>query len=205
MTAQTNGDTHFSPMSLTRHDTKDVADLIYASAPELFTLMFGRRAIRCLAAFVERSHNRFSHRYIRVAEKNQHVVGIATLVPIDQLSDNTDYYVVLNGGQRLWLKLLRRFILRQILHYEYPIGSLYIGNLAVAAEYRNQGIGRQLLSQCIADATATLSPLYISVDIHNPKAQKLYESLGFQVLDTKTLAVFGFAAGSRLLLFQDSK
>lgn len=195
----------FMPMSLAHHNSRAVAALIYESAPELFVLMYGPWAIGCLTKLVERSHNRFSHQYIRVATKAERVVGIVTLVPVEQLDDNPDHSAILNPAQELWLKLLHHLILRHVLHHDYPPGSLYVGNLAVAAAYRSQGIGRQLLSQCLANATATSRSIYISVDIANPRAQKLYESLGFQVIGTKTLNLFNKPVGSRLLCMANDR
>jgi ribosomal protein S18 acetylase RimI-like enzyme len=189
----------YLPMSLTDHNVRDVAGLIYESAPSLFDLMFGVQAICCLTALVERSHNRFSHQYIRVAVLDGQVVGIAVFVPAEHLNDDADYREVLNVGQRLWLNLVQRLILRHVLQHNYPMGSFYIGNLAIATDYRNQGIGRQLLSQCIAAAAVASSPLFISVDVSNQRAQKLYESLGFQVVAMKTIRFWRIIVGSRIL------
>lgn len=203
----------YLPMSLDRHDPQVVAGLIYESAPELFTLMFGPWAIGCLTDLIPRSHNRFSHQYIRVAELDRHVVGIATLLPAAALSDQADYLDRLNLSQRLWLHLIEQLLLRHLLQHDYPAGSFYIGNLAVVPECRNQGIGRQLLGQCIAEASiaeaaslteaqdpaAGTNRIYISVDVSNGRAQKLYESLGFREVSTKTIRLFGVAIGSRSL------
>lgn len=189
----------YRPMSLERHSSSEVARLIYESAPELFTLMFGPLAVRHLTELVRRSHNRFSHQYIRIAEIDQQVIGIATLVPTDKINENPDFLDVLNFGQKLWLKLVQRILLQHVLQHGYPPGSFYIGNLAVAPEHRNCGIGRQLLSQCIAEASRVSSSLFISVDVHNPRAQKLYESLGFQVVATKAIRLIGMLIGSRTL------
>ncbi|MBD2459952.1 GNAT family N-acetyltransferase [Oscillatoria sp. FACHB-1407] len=186
-------------MSLADHNVRDVAELIYESAPALFDLIFATQAVCCLTALVERSHNRFSHQYIRVAVLDHQVVGVAVLVPSERLHDDADYRDVLNGWQRLWLALVRRLILRYVLRHRYPPGTLYIGSLAVAATHRSQGIGRQLLSQCIADAIAASSTLFISVDVSNTRAQKLYESLGFRVIETKAIQLLGTTIGSRIL------
>jgi ribosomal protein S18 acetylase RimI-like enzyme len=189
-------------MSLAHHNCQDVAGLIHESAPELFTLMFGSRAIPCLTELVRRSQNRFSHQYVRIAEVNHQIIGIAVLVPADQLNQNADYLDVLNPSQRFWLSLLQRLILNQVLQHDFPTGSFYIGNLAVMTEYRNQGIGRQLLLNCIAEvgnASNITAPLYISVDVNNGRAKKLYESLGFQIVTTKAIGLFGIRVGSHLL------
>ncbi|NER00703.1 MAG: GNAT family N-acetyltransferase [Cyanothece sp. SIO2G6] len=189
----------YVPMSLTQHDSKVVAELIHQSDPTLFNVMFGQRSIGHLTGLVERSHNPFSHRYIRVAAIAHQVVGIVTLVPTDRLSEETeDYRSVFNFGRQLWLTGLK-LVVRRILRQDYPPSSLYIGNLVVAEPFRGQGIGRQLLSACITEAKAQGSSLFISVDIDNPRAQKLYESLGFQVAETKTLRLFGTTIGSRSL------
>jgi ribosomal protein S18 acetylase RimI-like enzyme len=53
---------------------------------------------------------------------------------------------------------------------------------------------------CIDEAqTIYAQQVLISVDIHNPRAQKLYESLGFRVVETKTIALLGSSIGSRIL------
>lgn len=192
----------YSSMSLAHHDCRDVAGLIYQSAPDLFTLMFGSRAIPWLTDLVQRSQNRFSHQYVRVANLNHQVVGIAVLVPTDQLNHNADYLDLLNFSQRLWLNLLQHLILRRVLQHDFPSGAFYLGNLAVAIEHRNQGIGRQLLLDCIAEAVTAsnaATPLFISVDVNNGRAQKLYESLGFQVITTRAIGLLGRRIGSRLL------
>ncbi|MGF1515467.1 MAG: GNAT family N-acetyltransferase [Elainellaceae cyanobacterium] len=202
----------YSPMSLERHSPEAIAALIYESAPALFRLMFGSqpRAAKRLADLVRRSHNHFSHRHVRVAEIDHGtdhsidhgIVGMAVMIPAEQLGNDADCQT-LSGPQQLWLALLQSLLLRHLLQHSYPAGSFYIGNLAVAPEYRNRGIGRQLLSQCIAEANATA--VFISVDIDNPRAQKLYESLGFRVTETKTICLLGQAIGSRVLSLSSSR
>lgn len=192
----------YLPMSLARHNLRDVACLIYESAPELFTLMFGSRAIACLTDLVRRSRNRFSHQYIRIAELNHQVVGAAILVPAAYLNNNADYRDILNFSQQLWLKLVQCIILRHVLQHSFPTEAFYVSNLAVATEYRNRGIGRQLLLHCIAEAATaskTTNTVFISVDVSNVKAQKLYESLGFQLVATKAIRFGGITIGSRIL------
>lgn len=184
-------------MSLRNHAPEQVAHLIHASAPELFAVLYGSSAIAILSELVKRSHNRQSYRYIRVAAIDRQVVGVAVLVPADHLNDDTDYREVLTPLQQIWLKTVRYFVLQYLVQYNYPSNSFYISNLAVLEHYRNQGIGRQLLLQCIAEANP--SSIFISVDVNNGRAQKLYESLGFQVINQKTISFGEWAIGSRIL------
>ncbi|NJN88580.1 MAG: GNAT family N-acetyltransferase [Leptolyngbyaceae cyanobacterium SL_7_1] len=172
--------------------------MIEQSAPELFALMFGSEAVARLTDLVQRSRNRFSHHYVRVAEIDHRVVGMVILVPAISVQDRADYRDGFTITQRIWLKLVHS-LLPYVVRHDYPAGTFYIGNLAVAAEYRNQGIGHQLLSQCIAEVKAASSTLFISVDVSNLRAQKLYESLGFKVVGTKTIRLFGTTIGSHIL------
>ncbi|QYO63872.1 GNAT family N-acetyltransferase [Leptolyngbya sp. 7M] len=192
-------------MSLTDHPPKPVANLIYQSAPAMFGLMFGGKAIPILTDLVQHSQNRFSHRYVRVAEasitggQGNQILGVATLIAAESLNQTTDYQTCLNRWQQLRLQFVDALILNRLVRHDYPPGTFYIANLAVDSAYRGQGIGTQLLQYCIAEAaTAKASHVYISVDIDNPRAQNLYESLGFQVIETKTLRL-SQSVGSRVL------
>ncbi|MFM7423424.1 MAG: GNAT family N-acetyltransferase, partial [Elainella sp.] len=171
---------HYGPMSLEHHSPEAVAQLIYASAPEMFELLFGQSAVQTIQDLVVRSHNRLSHRHVQIAAAGELVIGIATLLPATALQDNADYDSVLNVWARLRRQLAMGLILNRVLEQNYPADSFYIANLAVQANYRGQGIGSQLLQHCLAQArSAGANQVFISVDIHNPRAQKLYESLGF--------------------------
>lgn len=190
-----------TPLALDRHNTETVADLIIESAPALFSAMFGGRSHAILQALIERSHNRFSHRYIWVAERDQQIVGIVATIPSETLHIVADYATVLKPWERVRLWMLNTFILLRVLRHNYPPNTLYVANLAVDVRCRNSGIGTALIQQCIAHArTLGAIALYISVDIDNPNAQRLYERLGFQTVDRRTLSFLGFRVGTVVLM-----
>lgn len=195
---------NYRAMSLEHDNPIEVAGLIYESAQELFTLMFGSQAISCLTELVQCSHNRFSYQYIKVAEIGDKIVGIVTFIPAAYVNANADYFDILNLVQKFWLRFIQRFVLSYVVQQVYPVESFYIGNLAVAAEYRNQGIGRQLLSRCIAEAAGTSSPIFISVDLRNVKARRLYEFLGFRMVGMKRIRLFGTTIGSCILSISEN-
>ena len=57
----------------------------------------------------------------------------------------------------------------------------YLHIIAVKEEYRNLGIGKQLIKYFEENASAYPSTkCFLTVDDFNPKARKLYESLGYQ-------------------------
>ena len=187
----------YAPMSLERHDRQQVASLICESAPELFSLMLGSQAIAHLTHLISMSANCFSHQYIRLAHSDRRVVGIAILVPAEKVKTHTDFTKVLTIGQIIRLSLVQNLLLRYVLQHDYPNGTFYLSNLAVAPEYRDRGIGTQLLLNCIEEASTCSDRLFISVDINNPRAYKLYRTLGFEAIATKKL--FGTQIGSRVL------
>jgi len=205
MEIQNRGMTRFGekvdylPMSLEQHYPEQVAGLIYESSPELFSLMFGSHGIQNLTQLVQGTENRFSYQYIRVAQIAEQVVGTAVMVPAKKLSVNTDFKK-LTYRQRLRFGVVTRFILPLVLQQDYPEGSFYIGNLAVTSRYRNQGIGQQLLSNCIDEAASHSGSVYISVDVNNVRAQKLYESIGFQLVQEKVIRLGKLRVGSLVLV-----
>jgi ribosomal protein S18 acetylase RimI-like enzyme len=77
-----------------------------------------------------------------------------------------------------------------------PAGRLYVArwdnelrimDIALLPEYRNRGIGTQLLSDLLDEATAAGKPLTIHVEKFNP-ARRLYERLGF--VETAEVGVY---------------
>lgn len=61
----------------------------------------------------------------------------------------------------------------------------YLHIIAVKEEYRNHGVGKQLLKFFEDKASTSASSKYfLTVDDFNPKARKLYEKLGYQCVGT---------------------
>jgi GNAT superfamily N-acetyltransferase len=58
---------------------------------------------------------------------------------------------------------------------------IYLGDLQIESEYRNRGIGTQLIKEAISSAIVASKPIRLRVLKGNP-AQKLYLSLGFTVI-----------------------
>lgn len=61
----------------------------------------------------------------------------------------------------------------------------YLHIIAVKEEYRNQGVGRQLMNYFEMNASEYSSTKYfLTVDDFNPRARRLYETLGYQCVGT---------------------
>ncbi len=64
--------------------------------------------------------------------------------------------------------------------YEFVLDEGYVGNVAVAAEHRRQGVGRALVADMLSDA-ASLGLAFLTLEVResNLPAQSLYRALGF--------------------------
>ena len=67
---------------------------------------------------------------------------------------------------------------------ETAAGELYVDSLAVDARYRGKGIAKELLRATVQRAKFLQLPAVgLLVDKGNPKAERLYTSVGFQYVD----------------------
>jgi len=80
-----------------------------------------------------------------------------------------------------------------VLEGDNPIGVVvleqresydWLREILLKAEHRDQGIGTSLMQRFIADARARQCPLRLQVLHENNRAKKLYERLGFVVIET---------------------
>jgi ribosomal protein S18 acetylase RimI-like enzyme len=72
-------------------------------------------------------------------------------------------------------------------HHRPAPGELYIDGIVVAASARSQGIGGRLLDEALAIAReGGLRWLRLHVIDTNPRAQRLYERLGYRVTDVQS-------------------
>ena len=85
------------------------------------------------------------------------------------------------------MRLRTMQIVKERLGVEFPgmedealPGEYYLDSLAVWPEYRQQGLGRMLLKHAINEGKALGLVVTLAVDPANPRAQQLYESLGFK-------------------------
>ena len=69
---------------------------------------------------------------------------------------------------------------------ETQAGELYLDSLAVFPEYRGRGIATQLIRATLQKGMEVGLPVGLLVNKENPKAEKLYRSLGFDFANDTT-------------------
>jgi ribosomal protein S18 acetylase RimI-like enzyme len=99
------------------------------------------------------------------------------------------YYQQNYHGASFWLiERKGKAIGRLYLHPTYSDGSMRIIDITMLPEWRNKGIGRQLLQDVMVYAEQEGRLVSIHVESFNP-AMKLYQRLGFQLV-SKTNEVY---------------
>lgn len=66
--------------------------------------------------------------------------------------------------------------------------EFYLDTLATIPEFRGRGVARALIQDAKEKASKAGKPLGLLVSYHNPKARKLYESLGFKQVGSRPFA-----------------
>ena len=85
-----------------------------------------------------------------------------------------------------FVSVLGRYRVLQRVGIPHPRDSYYIGEINVAAELRNRGIGGALLDHATAEAKRLgCAQMSLNTTITNP-AQHLYERHGFRIVETRT-------------------
>jgi ribosomal protein S18 acetylase RimI-like enzyme len=91
-----------------------------------------------------------------------------------------------------------RIVMLMLLHHRCKKDELYLDGIAVTGSLRSQGIGKRLISGFEEYAKANgYKKVALEVINTNPKARKLYKSLGYQKTKTRSVwplsNVFGFS------------
>ncbi len=174
-------------------DASGLAPLVYSSGPAAFDYVFAdsRRgpALGFLEYSLAQATGEFGYGVHTVAVVREE--GVSTVVGGGACFDgNRARGFLLPAvrqifgfyGIRRGLSVIRRGLAIERL-FPPPKGTMhYIGHLGVSRDWRGRGLGTQLLERFfeVADeATGAVCALDVSVE--NPRAQALYERLGFEV------------------------
>lgn len=173
----------------TPEDVDAAVPLIYSSGPACFDYTFSHRTRLDAIAFLRRAFRRprgeFGYQNHIVAVLGDEVVGTGTAFSgsdarkfmLPMIASILAAYGPLEGAGVMW----RGTQVEQIV--QPPKGALhYIAHIGVATEWRSRGIGSRIVSHLI-DCGRELGrhTAALDVSVENPRAQALYERLGFRV------------------------
>ena len=133
---------------------------------------------RLMTALVERRDTQYSYQNtICATDENDNTIGAIVCY------DGAD----LHRLRRPFIDALKRVFGRDFsdMADETAAGELYLDSLAVDPAYRGRGIATRLLQSAVERARRSgIGPAGLLVDENNPKAEKLYLSIGFKNVGT---------------------
>lgn len=169
-------------------DAADIAaPLIYSSGIEMFDYMFdrgGRTALEYLKMAYADGAGFFGHRNHVVAHEKAEILGIGAFYSgneYQRLSLGSTWQVVRYYPVKEHFGMLRDFLHVGRWMKAPPRRMDYVANLGVSEAARGRGVGTALLEYQKQRAIEKGRSLYaLDVADNNPRAQALYERLGFQ-------------------------
>ncbi len=138
----------------------------------------GNRYIDVLEEIARNENTQYSYRNALIAEKDNAVAGAI---------------VGYNGADLMSLREGTFAIIKKhlgttpSLNAETEAGEFYLDSIAILPDFRGLGIGNQLLSaMCRKAFLEGHKNIGLLVDFDNPKAEKLYHSVGFSRINPTT-------------------
>lgn len=183
----------------TAEDAEVAVPLIYSSGPKAYDLAFSDKSEKQSLDFLYKVFtspgSEFSYDQHTALIKDGNVVAIGGVKTRSQTLKFTvnaaraifSFYPFLSACRTV----IRGLKVESVLQPPKAKVAM-IHNLAVCPSSRNQGLGKLLideLEQQMRKAGFKIAAL--DVDSHNPKAQILYERLGYQVISTHTGNIIG--------------
>jgi len=176
----------------TAEDTNDCIDLVYSSGPQLLDYIFtsGKKTAKDYLAFEFQNGFGFQgHRAHTVAVHNGKVVGVASFynkadskrMEMETFKNLLRFYGLIN----IIPIIIRSLHAKKVV--ESPrSNSIYIANVGVKPEMRSHGVGSALIKQAMEKAKRDgYKEMSLDVASDNPRAEALYQRLGFQFVKEK--------------------
>ncbi len=172
-------------------DVSAAIPLIYSTGPKTFDYIFADSALDQTPDFLsyafQKGGSELGYQNHLGLFVEGRLVGIAAIWSHAETMVFTFYgaiQIIKHYGLRTGLKIIRRALKMEKVIKPPKKGVAYIGHLAIADQFQGRGLGVRLhqhleqLPQSIDAGT-----LALDVSARNPNAQRLYERLGYQVVE----------------------
>ncbi len=173
-------------------DCSQVVELIYSSAPEIYDYLFTTQShnVKNFLAWQFKKNIAFcAYSLHTVATIDETPVGIAAFydskqyqkISLQMIAAITRFYRLTEIPN-----ILKHVLQSTSMMKTPPKDSLYIANLGVHHQIQSRGIGRGLIDyQAKKAKQENYKTMSLDVAVTNPRAQTLYERLGFKVKHEK--------------------
>lgn len=173
---------------------EDIAAIMFGADPYIFPAAFSRLTIAktVLPEFFADVNGPFGSNNMYIAESDGRLAGVLCFFDKDtkcgmDYRDLKGKYAILPNSYIYTCENYFEKILNNI--YSEPDNSLYLHSFCVASNFRDRGIGKQLLVRFIEDYSS--KDMYLHVLENNEAAIKLYKDVGFVIEKSNIL---GFSA-----------
>ena len=167
------------------HDVLKVAKLVYDVDFRTFDMLFkdSSKAVEAIANDLRKNKIEYCFKVILDGEE---IVGMVKVYSAD-----THHKFHLKSLKLIVVDILDHFVLSDIRK-----GDLYLAEIAIDESMRGQGLGRKVISDTIEYARSrNYKRVILDADFRNDGAKSLYEDMGFEVFDKKSLKLGSFERG----------
>ncbi len=174
-------------------DVNEAVPIIYSSGPEIFDFIFAHKKdgspYEYLTSAFLNGEGELGFQNFTLAVVDDLVVGSSACFNGSEKSrfmlPGALHIISYYGLVDCWRVMLNAVRVEQVI--EPPKGDLhYIAYLGVAPEWRGQGIGTKMMLNLLEQGKrARRTVAALDVAVHNPRAQALYERLGFKVVSER--------------------
>jgi len=169
-------------------DMDKAVPLIYASGPTAFSYVFKNKknsATDFLKYAFQRQGGEFSYDNHYALILNGELVGVGSVFNGKRAKQFTkkDFLNIVNFYQINSLPVLIKGLKTEQIIKLPKKNEICIAHLGIAENYRELGLGRKLIAFLMqASNPKSINRFVLDVSKENPKAQSLYERLGFKVM-----------------------
>ena len=178
----------FAKFDIKYHDLHKVADLIFETESELFSLLFGKnkdKALSRIKRVVKAGGNSFGHDNIYLAIDKNQILGLILFYKgndIDKKIESDKFSEILDFPSLLRLFFFEKTVISRLLTKNLDEKELYISNVCVDKNSRGKGVGKFLLNNVFKKAKAEhCETVILDVSKDNHIAIGLYKKAGFKV------------------------
>jgi len=178
----------FTSLDINKHNLNIVAELIFETEPELFSLLFGKnkhKALSRIIRVVKTENSSFGYNNIYLAITKEQILGLTIIYKggeVDKKSEKGNFSDVLDIISLMRLYIFEKIFLNRLLTRNLNKKELYISNLCVDKNNRKKGIGNFLLRNIFNQAQLKdCINIVLDVSKENTIAIGLYKKYGFKI------------------------
>jgi ribosomal protein S18 acetylase RimI-like enzyme len=188
----------FTKLNINSHDLQKVAELIFETETDVFSLLFGKntaKAFHRIKNVVKIGKNSFGYEHIYLAVKGRQILGLTVFYKGDEIDlkiESDKFSEALDFVGRLRLIFYEKVLLDRLLITKLEENDMYISNVCVDKKNRGMGIGNFLLNNIVRYAKSNqCKRIILDVSKDNNAAISLYKKNGFKTNIEKSSKIWG--------------